>query len=56
MEIASDECLTEFQSLLSCRSNVNVIRAFRGSKAQEVVDFIDQVSEVHARLSMANGS
>ena len=56
MEITSDECLTEFQSLLSCRSNVNAIRAFRGSKAQEFVDFLDQVNELHAQLSTANDS
>ena len=54
MEIASDECLTEIRSLLSCRSNLNVVRGFKGGKAQEFVDFLDQVSESHARLSRAN--
>lgn len=43
MEITSDECLTEVQSLLSCPSNVNVARSFRGTEAQTLVDFLDQV-------------
>ena len=56
MEIASDQCLTEIRSVLSCRSNLNVVRGFKGDKAQEFVDFLDQVNELHAQLSTANDS
>jgi len=44
IEITSDECLTEVRSLLSCRSNMNVARSFRGNDAQTFIDFLDQVS------------
>ena len=44
MEITSDECLTEVRSLLSCRSNMNIARSFRGIDAQTFIDFLDQVS------------
>jgi hypothetical protein len=34
---------------------VNVVRGFSGSKAQEFVNFLDQVSGLHARLSSFEG-
>ncbi|KAF9651394.1 kinase-like protein [Thelephora ganbajun] len=43
MEITSNECLTEVRSLLSCRSNINITRNFRGNEAQMFINFLDGV-------------
>ena len=54
MDVASNECLTQVQSLLSCRSNVNVVQSFRGNEAQMFIDFLDQVSHLHLPLIITN--
>lgn len=46
MEITSDECLTNVEALLSCRSNMDVARSFEGNEAQTFVDFLDRVSKL----------
>ncbi|KAF9783953.1 hypothetical protein BJ322DRAFT_1109806 [Thelephora terrestris] len=49
VEITSDECLSEVESLLSCPSKIAIARSFRGSEAQTFVDFLDQVL-MHSHL------
>jgi len=48
MEVASTECLSRVQSLLTCPSKITVARSFRGNQAKMFVDFLDRVSEYHA--------
>ena len=45
LETASEECLSGARSLLSCPSKVSVARNYRGSEAQALVNFLEQVSE-----------
>ena len=56
VEIASNESLTGVCSLLSCRSNVDVVRGFQGSEAQTFVDFLDQVSTLSVPPSLSNSA
>ena len=44
MDVASGECISAVQSLLSCPSKISLARNFRGNEAQTFIDFLDQVS------------
>jgi len=44
IDVTSNECPAKVQTLLSCRSSVNVARSLQGNDAQIFIDFLDQVS------------
>jgi len=48
MEVTSDECLSEVESLLSCPFKIAAARSFRGHVAQMINDFLDRVSGPYA--------
>jgi len=46
METASDECISEVQSLLSCPPKIALVKHIKESQARLFIDFLDQVSGV----------
>lgn len=48
LEVASDECLSKVQSLLSCPSKISAARNFQGSQAETFIEFLDRVSKPYA--------
>lgn len=42
--VTSNECLAQLQTLLSRRSNVDIVKGFKKSEARKFVDFLDRVS------------
>ena len=48
LEVASDECVSRVQSLLSCPSKISAARNFQGSQAETFVEFLDRVSKPYA--------
>ena len=43
MEITSNECISQIESLLSCPSKITLARSIQGTEAQTFIDFLDQV-------------